>query len=138
MKKTTFLLVAFMLWGFSFAKAQSVTMYDMTFRGMNSAGMSVIFTYAVPDQNVIVHVEPIIVSPDYNVSLVINGTTTKFTKVNGIMCSKDMKTIFGQWSGRIGTRTHLIRIDSVKGKYVYAFFDDPMEEYNKKLKEKGF
>ncbi len=138
MKKSILFLTAFMLLGLSFAKAQLVTMYDMTFRGLDTAPMSLIFNYNVPNQNTFVKVEPSIVSQDYNVSLIINGTTTKFSKVNGIMYGKDNKTIFGQWSGRIGTRTHLIRIDSVKGKYVYAFFDDPMEEYNKKIKEKGF
>lgn len=132
-----------MLLGFSFAKAQLVTMYDLVRKDLKITNESILgketkrYSLTVPNQNIS------LTFSIFERVIFEKGISEKMLSLSMDNVGKFnvRNTEDGLWTAKVGNRNHLVRIDSGKNKYVYAFFDDqpnPMDEFNKKLQEKGF
>lgn len=134
MKKSILFLVAFMLLGLSFAKAQLVIMYDLSLH-KSSRGETLIFvntnlgigvTINVPSKDQKMN--------DFRVFLNGNGVETRLTNINTSVIGVKSNV----FEGKIGNRKHLVCIDVKNKKCVYSFFDDPLDEFLQKAIQKGF
>ncbi len=146
MKKSIFTLVAFMLLGLSFAKAQLVTTYDLTFQRQYSRNNINVSEFQNTKSKILINAnlpkDRSIASPFMALfNLTINEVSTAL--VNPIINSGFKGTAF-----KIGNRTHVISWNEKNKKCLYGFFDDqpdtkggqpdPRDEYNKIAEQKGF
>ncbi|KOY87170.1 hypothetical protein AD998_14345 [bacterium 336/3] len=134
MKKTIFTLVAFMLLGFSFVKAQSVTTFDLEFKKEEKGDFSSTQYFENTDSKISVRAySPEKGSQDkFRVFLRGNEVKNLVLEVRGNYGNLEV------YEARIGIRIHLVCFDRNRTKCVYAFFDDPRDEFIQKMKQKGF
>ncbi len=146
MKKSILFLIAFMLLGLSFAKAQLVTMYDLTSVESKTNQFGITqnksFILNAPSQNISINVSvtEVIESGGFSTRRFLKASVI-FGTISFDRMSNGTQPEDGLWTKKVGNRTHLVRIDVGKKKYVYAFFDDqpnPMDEFNQKIQQKGF
>lgn len=136
MKKSTLFLVAFMLLGLSFAKAQLVTIYDIPLKNFQNFGdIMMDFENTNPKIRITAFV-PNDKRMPVRLKLELNGVPIDL----GDLSPSSAGLVGNAYAYKIGTRTHIIRIDEKIKKCLYGFFDeqpDPIKEFNQKA-QKGF
>jgi hypothetical protein len=138
MKKSLCTIGAFMLLGLFYAKAQLVTMYDLSFKNERVIGKGSYLEFENKDSKIFVNtfLGDKLIGRIPSLHLIVNGVETHLTnrRVN-----TGLKSIV--FEVKIGNRNHLVCIDEINKKCVYGFFDDqpiPVDEFLQKALRKGF